>query len=312
MRRLVFGVSVVFVGLTAAWAQERPQRRMTIPAPVNAIAFAEDGGSVVAWDPGGYSIWSIDSGRVTRREPVFAKACGRTAALPRSEDGLTVGVNCRGKLLFFEMATGRSLGEWTLGDGRASVAFAVAPDGAFAAVVMAGALGSVEVLDRAGKRQATLKATQELERVSIARDGRHIAAGSSAGVTIWSMPEGRSLATIEGRAAHAFSPDGRSIAVVGDRGVAVHSVADGAPIRQLEGGANEVRFGRRQLVGWTNQQVVVWDAEAGAQRLVLKSDQFVSAAASGDGSRLGTVSLELRGDAAASILAIWSVPAGSP
>lgn len=284
---------------------------MTIPAPVNVIAFAEDGRAVVAWDPAGYSIWNLESGRVARREPVFAKACGRTAALPRSEDGVTVGVNCRGKLLFFEVATGKPLGEWTLGESRASAAFAVAPDGSFAAVVIAGALDTVDILDRTGTSQVKLKASQELEHVSISADGAHVAAGSSGGLEIWSMPEGRPVATIEGLGPHAFGRDSRSIAVTRGSDVGVHAVADGALIRRLNGTANDVRFGSTHVVGWTNQQVVVWDAEAGAQRLVLKSDQFVTAAASPDGARIATISLELRGDAASSILAIWPMPAGS-
>jgi uncharacterized protein with WD repeat len=72
-----------------------------------------------------------------------------------------------------------------------------------------------------------------------------------------------------------------------------------------------VRWGGdgRYVIGWTNQQVIVWNAATGSQVLVLKAELFAAAAVSPDGNRLATVTTELRGEAPGSTIAVWNLPA---
>jgi hypothetical protein len=84
MRHLTSVAVLSAIVIAVPLAQERPIRRVTIPALITALAFSADGKSVVAWDPAGWSSWDAESGRRTGREPVLAKACGRVATLPRS------------------------------------------------------------------------------------------------------------------------------------------------------------------------------------------------------------------------------------
>ena len=292
-------------------AQERPVRRITIPALITAVAFSPDGKSVVAWDPAGWSSWDAETGRRTGREPVLAKACKRVATLPRSEDGRTIGASCDGRLVLFDVASTASVGDWKLGEKETPIVFTASPDGAWAAAVIAGATGTLQVADRSGgKPIATLTTTEEVEHASFAPGAKAIATGGIAGVRLWLLPDGKETVRIDGRSSHAFSPDGEVIAVARSRGAVLADTATGAVRRELEGPSTQLRFSGdgRRLAGLNNQQVVVWDTDTGAQRLVLRAEEFLAMALSADGLRLLTLSRELRGEATGSTIAIWRVP----
>lgn len=311
MRRIVF--VAILTGLVAAApvAQERPIRRFTIPALITAVAFSADGKNIVAWDPAGWSSWDAETGRRTAREPVLAKACGRVATLPRSEDGRTIGASCDGRLILFDVASTKSIGEWKLGEKQTPILFTATPDGSLAAAVIAGATGTVEVSDRSGgKPIAILTTPEEVEHLAFAPGGKAIAAGGITGVRLWSLPDGRETTRVDGGSAFAYSPDGQVIAASRSRGAALVDAASGAILRELQGPATVLRFSGdgARVVGLNNQQVVVWDADTGAQRLVLKADEFIGAALSSDGLRLATLSRELRGESTGSTIAIWRVP----
>ena len=311
MRHLttVVALSALFVGVTLA--QERPIRRVTIPALITALAFSPDGKSVVAWDPAGWSSWDAESGRRTGREPVLGKACGRVATLPRSEDGRTIGASCDGRIILFDVATTKGVGEWKLGEGRTPILFTAAEDGSVAAAVIAGATGTVEVLEGAGSKPVALLATpEEVEHAAFAPGGNAVATGGITGVRFWSLPDGKEMVRVEGGSTFAYGPDGRTVAVARSRGAVLVDAVTGAVRRELTGPSTFLRFSGdgSRLAGLNNQQVVVWDADTGTQRLVLKAEEFIAVALSPDGLRVATLSRELRGESTGSTIAIWRVP----
>jgi WD40 repeat protein len=311
MIRAVFVAILTILIVAAPAAQERPVRRINIPGLITAAGFAPDGKSIVAWDPAGWSTWDIDTGRRTGREPVLAKACGRVATLPRSEDGRTIGVTCDGRLILFDVATTRSVSEWKLGAKQTPILFTATADGSLAAAVIAGATGTVEVSDRSGgKPIAMLTTSDEVEHLAFAPGGKALGTGGISGVRLWSLPDGKETARVDGGSAFAFSPDGQLVAVERSRGAVLADVGSGVVRREAQGPSTVLRFSGdgARLAGLNNQQVVVWDTDTGNQRLVLKGDDFLSAALSPDGLLLATLSRELRGDSTGSAIAIWRVP----
>ena len=292
-------------------AQERPVRRISIPGLITTIAFSPDGKSVIAWDPAGWSSWDAESGRRTGREPVLGKACKRVATLPRSDDGRTIGAICDGRLVMFDVASTASLGDWTPGEKETPIVFTAAPDGALAGIVMAGATGTLKIIDRAGgKPVATLSTPEEVELASFAPAARLVATGGITGVRLWSLPDAKETARIDGGSSHAFSPDGKVIAVARARGAVLADATTGSILRELQGPSTQLRFSGDggRVAGLNNQQVVVWDSDTGTPRLVLKADEFLSVALSADGLRLLTLSRELRGESTGSTIGIWRVP----
>ncbi|CAN5819395.1 hypothetical protein BH24ACI5_BH24ACI5_24690 [soil metagenome] len=292
-------------------AQERPLRRIPVPALITAVAFSPDGETLLAWDPAGWSRWDIASGRQRGREIVFAKACERVLALPRSQDGRVIAAQCRNQLLFFEVATARSLGEGQMPDKQTAAMYTASANGSLAALVMAGATDTVVVGAMAdGVAGTALRIGSEVEQLTLSASGTRLTVGTSQGVQVRELPGGTLLRTIEGSAAHALSADGRQVAVLSDRGARLFDADTGHLTRDVEGRVSHLRFSDdgTRLVGWTNQRLILWDVATGAQRLALESDEFVAAAVSPDGQRLVTVSLERRGDRVSSIIGVWRVP----
>ncbi len=150
----------------------------------------------------------------------------------------------------------------------------------------------------------------EVEDLSLSSSGHRLSIGTIKGVEVRESAGGKSLGTFEGRASHALSSDGRLLAITSDRGAQIFDVETGTRLAEAEGRASSLRFSPdgKRLVGWTNQRVIAWDAATGAQQLVLKSDEFVDASVSPDGTRLVTVSLDRRGEATTSVLAVWRLP----
>ena len=303
-------VMIVAVGAVLASAQERPVRRITLPTLVEAVAFAPDGETLTVWDPGGLSRWNTETGRQVGREPVFAKACERVRALPRA-DGRVIGVNCRSRILFFDVPTGRALGEWKLPDKETAALFTAAANGSWTAIVMPGATAVVALGELSGgKAGVELRAGSEVEQLSFSADGTRLIVGTSKGLEVREVPGGALQRTVEGPASHAISADGRLIAVVADTGARLIDAGTGDVIRQLEGRVSRLQFGANdtRLVGWTNQRLKVWDVATGAARLTLASDEFVGAAISADGTRLATITLDRRGDSTTSTISVWRLP----
>jgi WD40 repeat protein len=296
-------------------AQERPVRRITIPALVTAVAFAPDGETLLAWDPAGWSRWDAVSGRQRGREIVIAKACERVSAFPRTEDGRVIAVQCRDRIVFFDVATARALGERPLPENQTAAIYTASADGQVTAIVKAGATDTVTVGTMSGSAAGTdLPIGAEVGQLKLSASGTRLTVGTVRGVQVRELPEGTLLRTIEGRASHALSADATRLAVLSEKGVRLLDPASGDVIREMDGRVSHLRFSDdgRWLVGWTNQRVILWDVGSGAQRLVLTSDEFVAASVSADGQRLATVSLERRGEGTSSIVAIWRIPSSSP
>jgi WD40 repeat protein len=284
---------------------------MRIRTLVTAVAFSPDGTEIVAWDPIGFSRWNVETGRRGGSDPVFAKACEGMPALPTSEDGRTIGVNCRGRLHFFEVRTVRSLGSWQIPKDQGVALYTASPDGRAAAVVMAGALDAVDIRSLGGGGQDTsIEVDNEVERLSIAPGAVRLGVGTFRGVGVRQLPDGKLLRTIEGRSAHAFSNDGTRIAVETGNGASIIDLERDAPAREVNGRVSQLRFGGggQLLTGWNNQSVFVWDVSSGARRMTVSGEEFVGAALSDDGTRLVTVSLERRGGGAEAVLEIWRLP----
>lgn len=308
---LAVAAVVIAAVLPLNGAQERPVRRIPIPALITAVAFSPDGETLLAWDPAGWSRWDTVSGRQRGREIVFAKVCERVLALPRSQDGRVIAAQCRNRLLFFEVATARSVGEGQVPDKQTAAMYTASANGSLAALVMAGATDTVVVGAMADAVAGTaLRIGGEVEQLQLSASGTRLTVGTSQGVQVRELPGGTLLRTIEGSAAHALSADGRQVAVLSDRGARLFDADTGQLAREVEGRVSHLRFSDdgTRLVGWTNQRLILWDVATGAQRLALESDEFVATAVSPDGQRLATVSLERRGDRVSSIISVWAVP----
>ena len=293
-------------------AQERPTRRLNIPTLVTAIAFAPDGEALVAWDPAGWSRWDVSRGRPTGREPVIARACERSAVLPRSANGRVVAAQCAGRILFFDAASAATLGERPLQEKQTAATYTASLDGKTIALVLAGDLDTVLVGGLAqGEAATSLDIGAEVEQLTLSASGGRLTVGTWRGVEVRELPGGTLLRTFEGGAAHALSADGRRLAMLADGGVKIFDVDSGQMLREAEGRVAHLRFSPdgSSLVGWTNQRLVLWETASGAARLVLTADEFVAAAISPDNTRLAAVGLERRGEGTASTVGIWQLPA---
>lgn len=310
-RSAIVILAILATALPFAQPQERPTRRITVPGLIMAVAFSPDGAQIVGWDPAGWVAWDAESGRQSGREPIVAKTCGRMPTLPRSHDGRTIGASCGGRVLIFDVSSTEAVGEWKLAEKEAPILFTAAPDGSKLAVVIAGATGSLRVIDRGGTTPvATLTTPEEVEQAAFSPNARTIATGGITGLRLWTLPDGKESGRIEGGSSFAISPDGRTVAVARSKGPVIADAATGGISRELQGPSTILRFSQdgSRLAGLNNQQVVVWDARTGDRRLVLKTEEFISVALSPDGSRVVTVSRELRGSSVGSTIAVWRVP----
>ena len=306
----VAAVLALPAGVIAAAQEQKPVRRFSLPALVTTAVFAPDGATLTLWDPGGWSSWDSASGNRRGREAVIGKGCERTSVLPRSADGRVVAAQCKDRLFFFDAATGRALGERPVAEGQTAAMYTASANGTVAAIVRAGATNVVSVGGLASGSVSDLRVDGEIEDLSLSSAGDRLSVGTIKGVEVREAPGGRLLRAFEGRASHALSADGRLLAIANDRGAEIFAVESGDRLAAVEGRVTSLRFSPdgKRLVGWTNQRVLAWDATSGAQQLVLKSDEFVDASISFDGTRLVTVSLDRRGEATTSVVAVWRLP----
>jgi WD40 repeat protein len=308
---MVFVVAIVVSAMILTpGAQERAERRIRIGGLVTAVAFSPDGSELLAWDTVGYSRWNVESGRRVAADPVLGKACKGAPALPRSEDGRTIGVNCSGRLFFFDLRTGKPLGEWPLPKDQGAALYTPSPDGRLAAIVLAGALEVVEIRPLSGAGNgASIGIGGEVEHLSIVPGASHVIVGTIDGVQVRRLPDGQLAQTIDGRSTHATSDDGKRIAVASGAGAIVYDIGREAPVRQVEDRVIQLRFGGggQLLAGWNNQTATVWDVTTGARRASVSGDEIVATALSPEGRRFATVNLDRRGGAVSAVVEIWRV-----
>ena len=292
--------------------QGRPVRRITVPTLVIGVAFSPDGQMVTAWDPAGWSRWDARSGRRLGREPVIGKACEGAAVLPRLSGGV-VSAHCRGRLLFFDAASARALGERRLPEKQTAALYTASSSGTATAIVMSGATDTVALGPMAGNEPATsVRVGHEIEQLTLSAPGTRLSVGTINSVQVREVPGGTLLQTFEGSAAHALSADGRLLAMVSDRGARLFDTDSGQMLREVDGRVSHVRFSpdAQLVIGWTNQRLFLWNSATGTPLLTLTADELVAAAVSADGLSLVTVSLERRGEGTSSTIEVWQIPSG--
>lgn len=303
---------VCFIGVqTKPQPPDRPLRTVSTRALVHYAAFAPDN-VVVVWDSGGFGRWNFETGKTVARQPVIAKACAAKPAplLPRSDDGRTLGVNCAGKLFFFDMATTELRAEWRFDPKQTPALYTLSQDGALIASVPSGATSTIQVVDaKSGEQRATIQNGQEVLQLSVASGGQLLVAGAIDGVRLWKIPDGKLLHTIPGGTFHALSPDNQMLALERGRDVVIVDVASGAVKQTLPGAVSQLRFSNNgaALVAWNNQQLTVWDLASGKGTLTLKASQLQTVALSSDAQYLVAVAMELAG-APQTTVGVWKIP----
>ena len=232
--------------------------------------------------PVGLREWNPETGKTVDRQPAIVKACGAKAApaLPRSEDGRTIGAHCGGKLVFFDMATGNLRGELTGDPKQTPTIYTQSADGALIGVITAGATSTIHVVDaKSGERRAQIQNEQEVQQMSFAPSGGadHRRRGRRS----------RVVGAVRAVAAHdpgwhvSRPHRGRAtLALERGRDVAVVDLASGEVKKTLPATVSQLRFSEdgAVLAGWNNQTLTVWEVATGKVLLTLKSSQLVTAA----------------------------------
>lgn len=298
-----------------AQSPDRALRTTATRAIVQHVAFAPDSATVMAWEWAGYARWNPETNKTVDRQPVIGKACAGTKGtptLPRSEDGRTVAVNCGGKVVFFDLATGAPRGELAVDPKQTPTVYTASPDGALIATVSAGATSTVQVVDaKTGEGRARIQNEQEVQQMSFSVSGDRLVTGAVDGVRVWQLPDGKLLQTIPGGTFHALSADGHVLAMERGREVAIVELATGAVKHTLPGTVSQLRFSPdgTLLAGWNNQQLTVWEVSSGTVRLTLKASQLVTVALAPDAKHLAAVAMELAGGGAQTTIGVWRIPA---
>ena len=291
---------------------DRPIRTTATRALVHLAAFAPDNSAVNGWDSDGYARWDPATNKVLERQPVIAKACGgkRAPLLPRSEDGRILGVNCAGKVIFFDMTTAEQRGELTFDPKQTPTIYTQSPAGTVIATVAAGATATIQVVDARNGQRVVIENQQEVQQLSFSPSGSVLVTGAVDGVRVWQLPEGKLLRTIAGGTFHALSADSQLLAMERGRDVAIVELATGTVTRTLPGTVSQLRFSHdgRLLAGWNNQQLTVWDVATGTVRLTLKASQLVAVALAPDARHLAAVAMELAGGGAQTTIGVWKLP----
>ena len=320
MRRTLTTAMAMLLGMTTYMAAEqkaqspdRPIRTTATRALVYFVAFAPDNTTVVAWDAAGFGRWNPETGKTVERQPVIGKACidHRAPLIPRSEDGRTVAANCAGKLVFFDLVSGTPRGEYKFAAGQTPAIYTQSPDGAAIAIVPAGILSTIHVIDtKTGGRRATIQNEQEVQQLTFSPSGGVLAAGAVDGVRLWQTTDGKLLHSVAGGTFHTFSADGKWLALERGRDVAVVDVATGAVSKSFPSSIlSQLRFSAdgTLLAGWNNQQLTVWNVASGAAVLNLRSNQLVTMAFAPDGNHLAAVAMDLVGGGAQTTLGVWRI-----
>jgi cytochrome c len=196
-------------------------------APVAALAVAPDGRVASAgWD-GTVRLWARDgTARVMEghRGPVNGLAWVAGDLVSAGYDGTL--------RLWSATGEGRILAELGLPQNT----LAALPGGALAA---AGADGVVRLLAADGTLRELAAGNGPVMALAVASDGRLLAAAALGAVTLWSLPEGRLRATLDGPGlpvwAVAFAADGRTLWTGGQDRRVRRWAATGAPLGPLVG-----------------------------------------------------------------------------
>jgi WD40 repeat protein/uncharacterized caspase-like protein len=264
------------------------------------LAFGPDGRSLVSGDQdGGLRTWDLPRGR---QRPRVLPRRGQIAGLSVSADGrylLQISQDWQAQVWDLQEGRGLALvpGLWTAG--------ALAPDGARMYLTDAQS-GNVVAVDRTSGRILPVSferphaqggpgfSTQQFARVTVARDGRWIAAGSSLGplACVWDAATGRLVQTLRGHRAPSpitaveFSADAQRILTASEDGtarlwdlsqpdraareLAKYTLTDAPGGEAVPVAAATLAWAPdrpvRVAAGGLNGQVVLWEGEEGGLR----------------------------------------------
>jgi RNA polymerase sigma factor (sigma-70 family) len=204
-------------------------RTIEVPGPVNtALALSADGNNVAAGDGatgnGAVRVWDVQSGEL--RNTLRTEGM-EYIAVALSADGkwLAGGGRVRGdrgKVVVWDLRTGKVQHEWSDNFMLTIAELAFSPDGN----LLAGSgpnNGETRVWDIASGKQKHLLREHEATQLTFSPDGKLLAiAGTDHRVMVWDVAKEKARVVFEppasaddrGRvSAHAFAPDGRTLAV---------------------------------------------------------------------------------------------------
>ncbi|WP_224240686.1 WD40 repeat domain-containing protein [Hyalangium gracile] len=279
---------------------------------LTALSGSPDGAHVVVREGHALRTWNLATGEVdpvrdSHSMPVLSVAVspdGKLAAT--SDDSGAVGI--------WDLSWGQSLGVLELAAAKDCVRFS--PDGRWLAVgtvkshVHLWSCGEGRVVHSFPAHDGRLKAVDRLQALVFSPDGQSVATCLLEGgnVSVWAVPSGRRLLSIETGAASylsalAFSPDGQLLTVAAmDGTVLFFNTSDGRLIRKVQpadSSVHRLRFfpdGRRLLSvglldtdypddGPGQPMLQIWDVATG-QLLASRRARTLELTLSQDGSQL--------------------------
>lgn len=286
--------------LLSTQAQAFSARLVGRHGPVNAVAFAPDGGLLATAGAHG----TVQLRRTTdHRTTATLTLPGRVRSVGFSPDGATLAAT----------STAGPVRIWGTADHRVRTLLPASTTGARAlafdprgrTLAVAGDDGTVQLWDIAGDRPTEVKLVGHTGRVNTlayAPDGRTLASGGSdRTVRLWDTDRERSLAVLKGHTDEvlgvAFAPDGRSVASGGvDRTVRLWDVASDRSTATLTGHSDDVNAvaytpdGTTVVSAGGDGTTRLWDVRTGrpAATLAGHTDYVMSVAVNSTGTTLAT------------------------
>jgi WD40 repeat protein len=286
-------------------------------ATVRAVAFAPDGTILAsAGDDGFVRLWNVEGlNEIGTRNGHD----GRVRDVVFSPDGKTLAsVGEDGAILLWSVSDADATPE-RLNHGAMIWSVAFSPRGSL--IASGDADGSVDIWDiETGQITSSLEGhTDTITSLTFAADSKSLISSSHDGtVNVWSakQPPHPALAQIEVAAgkvwATAVSPESSTIAVGGRRGfVQILDLTTGKQVAELDGHPATVdclefsRDGRLIATGgWRSKEVIVWQADDGAQKNSFEADGNIrSIAFSPNGKRLAAGCDD-------QLLVVWDIESG--
>lgn len=171
----------------------------------------------------------------------------------------------------------------------------------------------------AGEKLGEWNAPDKVSALALSPDGTTLAGGSRYGITLWSVPDGKRIRSLEGHTGTiattnglAFSPDGSRLASASyERTARIWDWPNGKTLWTLEGHNDSVQAvafrpdGKRLATASDDKKVILWDVATGRPLRELRGHQNIvfGITFSADGSQLLSASAD-------KTLRLWDVASG--